>query len=250
MAEALKKEDYTPQRTAEWFEQRLGLITNSSVHRLMVSPDKITPESPLPKGAMTYIEELFWDLADGHSKEIKAWTLEYGNIQEPKAKQKLATSLQVELEDCEFIPHPTLVYYGGSPELEPVLINGLLTTTEIKCPATGRSHHENIEMCNAYEKDNNSLLAVYPELFWQINGNMNLQNTQQCVFVSYHETKLANTDYKQFIFPRNQAAVDKMLLQMHKAYKYYREYGFKHGVDVHEYLKARHDAYSEQKAAA
>jgi len=242
-----QQSNYTPQQTAAWFDQRLGLITNSQVHRLMAYPDKITAESELSKGAKTYIEELFWELAEGHIKEVKAWTLEYGNTQEPKAKQLLANSIGQELEDCEFIPHPDLCYYGGSPELEPVMINGLLTTTEIKCPATGRSHDENIEMCKAFTQDPNSLLKVYPELFWQINGNMSLQNTKQCVFVSYHETKLCTTDYLEHYFPLDMVAVDKLAIQLPKAFKYYKEYAQKHGVDVEAHLSERHSAYKLSK---
>lgn len=248
--QAPTKEDFTPQRTAQWFDQRLGMITNSSFHRLMAYPDKITAESPISKGAMTYIEELFWDLAEGHAKEVKAWTLEYGNMQEPKAKQKLATSIQQELSDCEFIFHPELCYYGGSPELEAVTVNGLRTTTEIKCPATGRSHDENIEMCKAIKTDPAVFLKTYPELFWQVNGNMLLQKTQQCVFVSYHETKLCTTDYLEHYLPRNDNAIALMLMQLPKAFKYYKEYGERHGVDVEAYLSERHKAHFQQPLAA
>lgn len=242
-----KQPDFTAQQTAEWFDQRNGIITNSEFHRLMAYPDKITIDSELPKGAKTYIEETFWELADGFSKEVKAWTLEYGNRQEPKAKQKLANSIKQELIDCEFMMHPTLIYYGGSPELEPVLINGVRTTTEIKCPATGRSHDENIEMCRAYQNDNGVLLKVYPQLFWQVNGNMFLQETQMVVFVSYHETKLCNTDYLQHFFPRNEEAIKLMLIQLPKAFKYYCEYGKKHGVDVEKHLAEKHKLFFEKK---
>lgn len=239
--------DYTPQQTAAWFEQRLGLITNSELHRLMAYPDKITAESELSKGAKTYIEELFWELADGFAKEVKARTLEYGNNQEPKAKQKLANSIKQTLHDCEFIPHPEFVFYGGSPELEPVIVNGLRTTTEIKCPATGRSHNENIEMCKAWKEDNSALLKTYPELYWQINGNMLLQKTDVCVFVSYHETKLCTTDYLEHYFPKDATAIERINIQLPKAYKYYQEYGKRHGVDVNAHLAERHRLYFENK---
>lgn len=242
--------NFTPQKSAAWFDERCGIITNSNFHKLMAGADKITATSELSKGAKTYIETIFWELAEGHIKEVKAWTLEYGNTHEPIAKQKLANSIKQRLADCEFVMHPELCYYGGSPELDPVSINGILTTTEIKSPATGVSHNENIEMCKAYKADSGILQKAYPELCYQINGNMLLQNTQMCVFVSYHETKLCTTDYLEYYFPRDERIIDLMMLQLPKAYKYYCEYGEKHGVNVHEYLTAKHEAYFERKLNA
>ena len=254
MIEEIEEFQFTAQKTAAWFDLRLGLITNSNLHKLMAYADKITATSELSKGAMTYIEEIFWEFASGFHKEIPAWQLEYGTRQEPKAKAKLAqwvadtTGKPCELKDCEFIYHPELCYYGGSPELEPVMIDGFMTTTEIKSPATGRSHHENIEMCKAYARGNTEiLLKIYPELYWQINGNMSLQNTQQCIFATFHETKICTTDFRTQIFKQDDKSLNLIDIQLPKAWKYYKQYAAMHGVDIDAHLMAKHEKYFDDK---
>ena len=225
---------YTPQRSATWYTQRIGMLTNSELWKLIPGPKGKPGE--LQQTAKTYIEEKLWELKDQRVTEIKAWTLDYGNEHEPKAKQLLANALNVELLDCEFMTHPTMYYYGGSPELMPFEKDGKFYSTEIKCAATGRSHAENLLICNA-ENPTETAKQIYPELYWQCQGHMFLQGTNQLIFVAYHPSKVGEeTSFKYCTINRVDADIAQAVSCLETGFEYYKAYGKLFGVDVAQWL--------------
>ena len=262
-------ENYVEQKSHEWHLQRLGIITSSDLWKIMGDFSNITEaqfatledlrsrakpltdnqrktladlqakrDAPitLNQTAKTYIEEKLWDLKDGTYKEVKAWTLDYGNTHEPLAKQAAANALKIELVDCEFTKHPKYYYYGGSCEMEAFTYMGIKHSIEIKCAATGRSHAENIEICRSMDIARD-MKEKYPELYWQNHSHMFLQGTDVCVFVAFHPSVLGEeTTYANGFLPRNNDDIALIEKRLEMAWEYYKEYGLKYGVDVAEYL--------------
>ena len=264
------------QGSKEWFMLRLGMFTNSELWKLMIQPEKITEESPLSVGAKTYIAEIFWDYANGYPKNVDAYSLKYGRDHEPEAKQLMVNSINLKSKEwhtdgekalvtSEFIIHPKIKYWGGSPESKPIIIDCIGHSTEIKCPSSGKSHDENIQMCKSYLSEfddthwmDTSILKKYPELFWQMQAHMELQNTQKCLFASYHKSKrvlpesLKDTvipdemkdefmklngipfikdEYYECIFSRLDDAIQLLKLQLKKAFLELVKYAQKYGID-------------------
>lgn len=226
---------YIPQKSAEWFHVRLGMITSSEIWKIMPNSKPLKDGETLSQTAKTYIEEKVWEVKDQKSVEVKAWTLDYGNDHEPIAKKLLADTLQVELEDTDFTKHKDYIYYGGSCELEPFVYDAKKCSAEIKCAATGRSHAENILICRGTV----DIKKVYPELYYQCQSHMILQDTDYCVFAAYHPSRIGeSTSFNWCLIPRCNEDIALMEIQLAKAWVYYQEYAAMFDLDIVGYLTA------------
>ena len=223
---------YTPQQTQAWFDARMAKFTSSEIWKLM-GVKSLTPDAPLSETAKTWVIKKFKELTTGYADEIKASALEWGKTTEPLAKQELVNRHQVRMRESEFIQHPTMFYFGGSPDGS-MDINGLKHTVEIKCPYDTAEHYKNILLST----DAATMRKEYPELYWQMQSNMYLQDTKIAIFVTYDHRIKVNPEniYFEAYLERNDADIALMLMQLEKAWKYYQEIGFSFNVDVAEYL--------------
>lgn len=116
------------QRTDAWFAARLGKVTASRVADLMATTKSGYSASRDNLMAQLIVERLTGSATETYSSPSMQW----GNEQEPfaRAAYEIATGQMV--EECGFVPHPTIENAGASPD-------GLIGTdglVEIKCPNT------------------------------------------------------------------------------------------------------------------
>jgi putative phage-type endonuclease len=116
------------QRTDEWFAARLGKVTASRVADLMATTKSGYAASRDNLMAQLVVERLTGQQQDGYTSASMQW----GTEQEPfaRAAYEIATGQMV--DECGFVPHPTIANAGASPD-------GLVGTdglVEIKCPNT------------------------------------------------------------------------------------------------------------------
>jgi putative phage-type endonuclease len=116
------------QRTDEWFAARLGKVTASRVADLMATTKSGYAASRENLMAQLIVERLTGQKQESYSNASMQW----GTEQEPfaRAAYEIATGQMV--EECGFIPHPTIDGAGASPD-GLVGDEGLV---EIKCPNT------------------------------------------------------------------------------------------------------------------
>jgi len=225
--------NYTPQQTQEWYDIRMARLTSSEIHKLM-GVKGLAANAPLQDTAITWLYEKLSELTTGFSKEIKAASLEWGNVTEPLAKQALVNKHQVRMWESEFIQHPDRFYYGGSPDGY-ITINGLKHTVEIKCPYNTAEHYKNITLSASAE----TMRSKYPELYWQLQSNMHLQDTKISIFVTYDHRIKVNPEniYHEAYLQRNDADISLMLSQLDKAWAHYQEMGKSFNIDIQQFLK-------------
>jgi putative phage-type endonuclease len=116
------------QRTDEWFAARLGKVTASRVADLMATTKSGYAASRDNLMALLVVERLTGQQQDGYTSASMQW----GTEQEPfaRAAYEIATGQMV--DECGFVPHPTIANAGASPD-GLVGADGLV---EIKCPNT------------------------------------------------------------------------------------------------------------------
>jgi putative phage-type endonuclease len=113
------------QRTDEWFQQRLGKVTASNLHKVLAKTK--TGYGADRGNYMTQIvlERITGNRADGYTSAAIQWGIE----QEQFARAAYEAYRGVLVEEVGFIPHPTIAMAGASPD---GLVEGGMV--EIKCP--------------------------------------------------------------------------------------------------------------------
>lgn len=116
------------QRTDEWFAARLGKVTASRVADLMATTKTGYAASRDNLMAQLVVERLTGQQQESYTNAAMQW----GTEQEPfaRAAYEIATGQMV--DECGFVPHPTIANAGASPD-GLVGADGLV---EIKCPNT------------------------------------------------------------------------------------------------------------------
>lgn len=116
------------QRTDEWFAARLGKVTASRVADLMATTKTGYAASRDNLMAQLVVERLTGQQQESYTNASMQW----GTEQEPfaRAAYEIATGQMV--DECGFVPHPTIADAGASPD-GLVGADGLV---EIKCPNT------------------------------------------------------------------------------------------------------------------
>lgn len=116
------------QRSPEWFAARLGKVTASRVADLMA-----TTKTGYSASRANYMAELICERLTGEpADKFHNAAMQWGEDTEPQARAAYAFMHDVEVEECGFVPHPTIADFGASPD-------GLVGTdalVEIKCPST------------------------------------------------------------------------------------------------------------------
>lgn len=115
------------QRTPEWFEQRLGKVTASCIHKVMAKLKDGRPGADRNNyHAQLVTERLTGTVAESYSNAAMQW----GTETEPQARAMYRFDTGLDAEETGFAPHPTIGMSGASPD-GLVGEDGLL---EIKCP--------------------------------------------------------------------------------------------------------------------
>lgn len=152
------------QRTPEWFTARLGKVTASRVADVVAKT-----KTGYSSSRANYMAELVCEILTGTKQE--AFTnaaMQWGNEQEPLARDAYSAYVGELVEEVGFIVHPTIEQSGASPDGH--VAEGMV---EIKCPNTA-THIE-------------TLLAKKPagKYVTQMQWQMACTGRPWCDFVSF-----------------------------------------------------------------
>lgn len=115
----------TEQRTQEWFSERLGKVTASSLHKVLA---KTKTGYGADRG--NYLTQLIIERITGQKAESYTnASMQWGIEQEPAARAAYEAHRGVLVTEVGFIPHPTIEMAGASPD--GLVEDGMV---EIKCP--------------------------------------------------------------------------------------------------------------------
>jgi putative phage-type endonuclease len=113
------------QRTDEWFQQRLGKVTASNLHKVLAKTKTGYGADRGHYMTQLVLERITGNRAEGYTSAAIQWGIE----QEQFARAAYEAYRGVLVEEVGFIPHPTIAMAGASPD---GLVEGGMV--EIKCP--------------------------------------------------------------------------------------------------------------------
>ncbi|MCZ2158831.1 YqaJ viral recombinase family protein [Bartonella sp. 220] len=155
------------QRTAEWFQARLGKVTASNVYNVLSKTAKGLPTSKYEDYKMKLItERLTGEISQSYITPSMQWGIEH----EEDALKEYEFIYDADIIKCGFIPHPTIKMAGASPD-------GLIGEdglVEAKCPQS--TTHLRFFM---YDE-------IKPEYIAQMQFQMACTGRKWCHFISYN----------------------------------------------------------------
>ncbi|ALE02908.1 lambda exonuclease family protein [Bartonella ancashensis] len=154
------------QRTAEWFQARLGRVTASNIDYVVNRTVKGLPTSKYEDYKIKLItERLTGQINPSYETQAMQWGVEH----EDEAIEEYSFIYDTHVTRCGFIPHPTFKMAGASPD---GLIgkDGLI---EIKCPQS--TTHLRFFLNG----------DIKPEYLLQMQFQMACTGRKWCDFVSY-----------------------------------------------------------------
>ena len=118
------------QQSPEWFAERLGCVSSSSIADVLAKPIKGNKEATTRRNLKA---RLVCEILTGHrEEEFISWDMRRGLELEPFAVTEYELRRGVDTESVGFVPHPAIQRAGASPD-RLIGANGLL---EAKCPKT------------------------------------------------------------------------------------------------------------------
>lgn len=153
------------QRTAEWFEARLGKATASRIADIIARTKTGWGASRANYAAQLVAERLTGSPTESYTNGAMQWGIDT----EAEARRSYCFRIDVDVDECGFIDHPSIGMSGASPD---GLIggDGLL---ELKCPNTA-THIATLQ--------GQSVPAKY---LTQIHWQLACTGRQWCDFASY-----------------------------------------------------------------
>lgn len=178
------------QGSSEWLKQRLGKITGSRIGDLVTSGKK---GEMFGKTALSYIYEVcaerdllqkYMDddyLFEIYQRQVSINNkfIEFGHDNEDFAAERYQLVTECKLEECESIQHPTISHFSASPD-RIAIKDGLRKVVEIKVPLPKTFMEYMAEV-----KDNETLKAVNPKYFYQVQSEMACTGLEKADFVVF-----------------------------------------------------------------
>lgn len=115
----------TEQRSPEWFAERLGKVTASSLHKVMSKTKTGYSEHRANYMTQLLLERMTGQKVEGYTNAALQWGID----QESNARAAYEAHRGVLVEEVGFIHHPTIAMSGASPD--GLVEDGMV---EIKCP--------------------------------------------------------------------------------------------------------------------
>jgi putative phage-type endonuclease len=151
------------QGSPEWLAERAGRVTASAIGNVLMAKSTA--------GYQNYLAQLICERLTGHPVEtFKSDAMQYGTETEAQARAFYELESGNDVTQCGFIPHPSLVWAGASPDG----VIGDLGLVEIKCPQPAK-HIKNL-MGGTIDK------AYFLQMQWQ----MECTRREWCDFVSFN----------------------------------------------------------------
>lgn len=178
------------QNSSEWLKSRISFFTGSRIGDLMTSGKK---GEMFGKTALSYIYEVAAErnllpkyIEDDYYFEIYQQQVsfsnkytDWGHEVEEFAAERYQLVAGCELEECESIQHPTIPYFSASPD-RIAIKDALRKVVEIKCPLPKTFIEYMAEV-----KDNETLKAVNPKYFYQVQAEMACTGLDRADFVVF-----------------------------------------------------------------
>jgi hypothetical protein len=191
------------QYSTEWFTQRMGKITSSTIYNLMVEPKLKSEAGNLAATTKDYLTSKLAERLTGVQREFTSNATNHGleleneaiKFYEGKTGNKVKSGGYIEMING---------LYGGTPD-------GLIEgggIIQVKCPYNYTNHINNglIEGQEYFKKN-------YKQYYWQCQSDMMITESEFCDFVSYCPQIADNL--KMFIF-RIEANIEDMQLLLSK----------------------------------
>ena len=164
------------QYSKEWFAARMGKITSSTIHNLMVEPKLKTDKDAgnLSSTSKEYLNGKLAERLTGVQRDFKSDATTHGLEMEFEAIKYYETITEKNVETCTYIECISGLY-GGTPD-------GLtaMGIVQIKCPYN-YVNHLNYGLVNSQEY----FKKKYKEYYWQCQSDMLVSEREYCDFVSY-----------------------------------------------------------------
>ncbi|WP_317992700.1 lambda exonuclease family protein [Bartonella gliris] len=155
------------QRTAEWFQARLGKVTASNIYNVLSKTAKGLPTSKYEDYKIKLMtERLTGEISQSYTTPAMQWGIEH----EDDALREYEFIYDTEVTRCGFIPHPKIEMAGASPD-------GLIGDdglVEVKCP-------QSINHLRFFMDD-----EIKPEYLAQMQFQMACTGRKWCHFISYN----------------------------------------------------------------
>jgi len=191
------------QYSKEWFEQRMGKITSSTVYNLMTEPKLKSEAGNLSATTKEYLTTKLAERLTGVQREFTSNATNHGLELENEAIKFYEGKTGNKINPSGYIEMITGLY-GGTPD-------GLIEgggIIQVKCPYNYTNHIANglIEGQEYFKKN-------YKQYYWQCQSDMMVTESEFCDFVSYCPEIADNL--KMFIF-RIEANIEDMELLLSK----------------------------------
>ncbi|EJF77426.1 hypothetical protein MCO_01341 [Bartonella sp. DB5-6] len=155
------------QRTAEWFQARLGKVTASNVYNVLSKTAKGLPTSKYEDYKMKLMtERLTGEISQSYTTAAMQW----GVVYEENALKEYEFIYDTNVTKCGFIQHPKIEMAGASPDGF-IGEDGLV---EVKCPRS--TTHLRFFMDG----------EIKPEYYAQMQFQMACTGRKWCHFISYN----------------------------------------------------------------
>lgn len=179
------------QNTEQWKKDRLGCFNASAIGDLMSSGRK--KDELFGQTAMTYIYSIASerDLLKAYLEDDYLWEIyqnqvgfsnrytDWGHEQEPLAIEEYERITGRKCEETERIMHPEIPYYASSPDRFSY-DNGERIVIEVKSPMPKAYMKYRNEI-----KDNESLKAVEPKYYYQVQSQLHTTGCKQADFICF-----------------------------------------------------------------
>ena len=115
------------QRSEGWFEQRLGKVSASCIHKVMA---RLKNGAPGADRANYHAQLVTERLTGVPTENFSNAAMQWGTETEPQARAMYSFQIGEEVVETGFVPHPHIAMSGASPD---GLVGGI-GLVELKCP--------------------------------------------------------------------------------------------------------------------
>jgi predicted phage-related endonuclease len=158
------------QGSEEWLKARLGVITASQAHDLMLDSRSKTPK--YKEARRSYMNQLIGEVCTGYSEEINAKALEWGKTNEDAAVLAFEFASGKQVEKIGLVYKDESKRAGASADFKIVDEN---CGGENKCPITPKVHIDFL-LCG----------EIKPEYITQVQFGLWVTGWDLWFFTSYH----------------------------------------------------------------
>lgn len=198
------------QRTPEWFEQRLGRFTASTISKLLSDGKKSNASFGVDFYSICFEKAREKVFGRDESWDIQSWDMRRGTELEPEAFaffQSLMARKFIPVQEATFFP------YGDHAGASPDGLVGKNRSLQIKCPRP--------EKVDLLIRD--GLNAIDKQYYEQMQMEMLCTNSEVCYFFNYCLWN-GGPHHHTIEVPRDQSVIDKIIERLPQGVKQRDEY--------------------------